>query len=257
MKNQQKKSAAKGKAAEKPATPKAEYRAFTMADYRAMENGVEVREGKQHPDYSIDLQSKRDARHDTLYVWKDYNDEVQMQWGETPKAAAKSGGGLTDEEKEARRRKVAANKARRKLAEWCEGNLAGLIAKYFPMGYAVARAFQDAFSIGSSWRVIGSKTGTAEAAWSYLLMPETNNALDPAKWAKSIADEIVAKLTGAMGVSTGEKVYAMFAEAHAVLTKEELSLVVGAEKLESLRKPPAIEWVMDGGDAEAEDDEEV
>ena len=37
MKNQQKKSAAKGKAAEKPAAPKAEYRAFTMADYRAME----------------------------------------------------------------------------------------------------------------------------------------------------------------------------------------------------------------------------
>ena len=37
MKNQQKKNAAKGKAAEKPTAPKAEYRAFTMADYRAME----------------------------------------------------------------------------------------------------------------------------------------------------------------------------------------------------------------------------
>ena len=37
MKKQQKKNAAKGKAAEKPAAPKAEYRAFTMADYRAME----------------------------------------------------------------------------------------------------------------------------------------------------------------------------------------------------------------------------
>ena len=37
MKKQQKKNVAKGKAAEKPAAPKAEYRAFTMADYRAME----------------------------------------------------------------------------------------------------------------------------------------------------------------------------------------------------------------------------
>lgn len=37
MKKPQKKNAAKGKAAEKPAAPLAEYRAFTMADYRAME----------------------------------------------------------------------------------------------------------------------------------------------------------------------------------------------------------------------------
>lgn len=37
MKKPQKKNAAKGKAANKPAAPKAEYRAFTMADYRAME----------------------------------------------------------------------------------------------------------------------------------------------------------------------------------------------------------------------------
>ncbi len=227
----------------------------TIADAKA--NGVEVREGKQHPDYSISLQAKPDKRHSTLYVWEDYNGETVMKWGEKPRGAGTSGGGLTEEEKELRRIKIAANKARRKLAEWCRDNLAGLIAKYFPMGYAVARAFQDAFSIGSSWRVIGSKTDTAKAAWSYLLTPETNNALDPAKWAKSIADEIVAKLTGAMGVSTGEKVCAMFAETHAALTEEELGLVVGVATLESLRKPPAIEWVMDGGDAEAEDDEEV
>ena len=30
------------KAAEKPAAPKAEYRAFTMADYRAMEKGAKA-----------------------------------------------------------------------------------------------------------------------------------------------------------------------------------------------------------------------
>ena len=46
MKKQQKKSAAKGKAAEtresghKPAAPKMEYRAFTMAEYRALEKAA-------------------------------------------------------------------------------------------------------------------------------------------------------------------------------------------------------------------------
>ena len=231
----------------------------TIADAKAA--GATVKESDHHPDYSIDLRSKPDKNHDTLYVWKDYNGETVMQWGEKPKVG-QTGGGMTDEEKEARRRKVAANKARRKLAEWCKSNLAEVIAKNYSMNYATTKAFQDAFSIGSSWKLIGSLTNTDAAAWSYLITPQASN-FDTAKWAECIADEIVTKLTGAMGITTGEKVCAMFAETHAVLTGEEQSLVVSDEKMKALRNPPAIRWFLDGKNAEAEnaeepfDDEEV
>ena len=64
----------------------------TIADAKAA--GATVKESESRPDYSIDLQSKPDKKHNTLYVWNDYNGEPQMQWGTKPKQAKKSGGGV-------------------------------------------------------------------------------------------------------------------------------------------------------------------
>ena len=224
----------------------------TIADAKA--NGTEVRESKQHPDYSISLQSKPDKKHDTLYVWKDWNDETVMQWGERPKAAAKSGGGLTDEEKEERKRKVAANKARRKLAEWCEGNLSGVIMAAYTVDVQIALAFQRVFDIGSSWRVFGSQTNASDAARAYLLDPEAKDFAPMERWAPLAASEIAAKLVKPeIGAKYAELLIAIMPPVAEALTEEERQLVAPDETVLRLREPVKVAWTSLATDAEAED----
>lgn len=228
----------------------------TIADAKA--KGVEVRESKQHPDYSISMQSKPDKKHDTLYVWKDWNDETVMQWGERPKAAAKSGGGLTDEEKEERKRKVAANKARRKLAEWCEVNLSGVIMAAYTVDVQIALAFQKVFDIGSSWRVFGSQTNASDAARAYLLDPEAKDFAPMERWAQLAASEIAAKLVKPeIGAQYAELLCALFQEAYDALTEEERRLVVSDEKLAQLQNPKGVKWLKDADDDPMMDEEET
>lgn len=232
----------------------------TIADAKA--NGTEVRESKQHPDYSISLQSKPDKNHDTLYVWKDYNDETVMQWGERPKAAAKSGGGLTDEEKEARKRKVAANKARRKLAEWCEGNLSGVIMAAYTVDVQIALAFQRVFDIGNSWRVFGSQTNAEVAARTYLLDPGANDFAPMERWAPLAASEIAAKIARPeIGAKYAELLIAILPPVAEALTEEERQLVAPDETVLKLREPVKVVWASqpakDPEDEEPFDDEET
>ena len=231
----------------------------TIADAKA--NGAEVRESKQHPDFSISLQSKPDKKHDTLYVWKDWNDETVMQWGERPKAAAKSGGGPTDEEKELRKLKIAANKARRKLAEWCKGNLAGVIAAFYEVDVQIALAFQRVFDIGSSWRVFGSQTNTEVAARSYLLDPKTVDFAPMERWTFLAADEIAGKLVKPeIGSKYAELLIAIMPPVAGALTEEERKLVAPDETVLKLREPVKVAWTSQpeaDDDDETEDDEEA
>lgn len=232
----------------------------TIADAKA--NGTEVRESKQHPDYSISLQSKPDKKHDTLYVWKDWNDETVMQWGERPKAAAKSGGGLTDEEKEARKRKVAANKARRKLAEWCEGNLSGVIMAAYTVDVQIALAFQRVFDIGNSWRVFGSQTNAEVAARTYLLDPGASDFAPMERWAPLAASEIAAKIARPeIGAKYAELLIAILPPVAEALTEEERQLVAPDETVLKLREPVKVAWASqpakDPEDEEPFDDEET
>lgn len=236
----------------------------TIAD--AKENGVEVRECKQHPDYSISLQSKPDKKHDTLYVWKDWNDEPVMQWGEKPRIG-QTGGGLTDEEKELRKRKIAANKAGRKLAEWCESNLAGVIMAAYTVDVQIALAFQRVFNIGCEWRVFGSQTNAADAARAYLLDPSANDFAPMERWAPLAASEIAAKIARPeIGAKYAELLIAILPPVAEALTEEERQLIAPDETVLKLREPVKVAWasvedtstVDDGDDdaGESEDGEE-
>ena len=226
----------------------------TIAD--AKEAGATVKESENHPDYSIDLQSKPDKRHDTLYVWKDYNGEPQMQWGEAPKQGKSASGGMSDEEKELRRIKIAANKARRKLAEWCETNLAGVIAANYTVDVQIALAFQKAFDIGSSWRVFGSQTNTEDAARSYLLDPDAHDFAPMERWASLAAAEIARKVKD--GPKYAELLIALLPPVAEALTDEERQLVASDERVLKLREPVKVSWSStptDDGDENEETDE--
>ncbi len=225
----------------------------TIAD--AKENGVEVRECKQHPDYSISLQSKPDKKHDTLYVWKDYNDEPVMQWGERPRTG-QAGGGLTDEEKEARKRKLAANKARRKLAEWCaSGALAKAIMELYDGNIPVVApfAFQHAFSLGE-YRFSGSVTSIADA--SYACIQFGNEIEVPELWAKAVAEDIGATLGKEWGLSNAKRLLGIFSEAHNALTEDERNLLIPYDELIWLQEPKQVKWAEGGEDAEADEETE-
>ena len=231
----------------------------TIADAKA--NGVEVRESKQHPDYSISLQSKPDKKHNTLYVWKDWNDKTVMQWGEKPKTG-QTGGGMTDEEREARKRKIAANKARRKLAEWCKSNLSGVIMAAYTVDVQIAIAFQKVFDIGSSWRVFGSQTNAEVAARTYLLDPSANDFAPMECWAPLAADEIAAKLVKPeIGAKYAELLIAILPPVAEALTEEERRLVASDETILKLREPVKVAWssqpdAADDAEDESEADDE-
>ena len=224
----------------------------TIAD--AKENGVEVRECKQHPDYSISLQSKPDKRHDTLYVWKDYNDEPVMQWGERPRTG-QTGGGLTDEEKEARKRKLAANKARRKLAEWCaSGALADAIVSRYRGGIHTDApfVFKHAFSL-DDYRFSGSVTSIKDAA--YFVLQDGSLGV-PESWAKAVAEDIAGTLGKEWGLANAKRLLGLFQEARDALTEDERKLLISDEELGDLQNPKLVKWAGDGEDAEADADEE-
>ena len=232
----------------------------TIADAKAA--GATVKESDHHPDYSIDLRSKPDKNHDTLYVWKDYNGEQQMRWGAAPKQS-KSSGEMSDEEKELRRLKIAANKARRKLAEWCEGNLSGVIMAAYTVDVQIALAFQRVFDIGSSWRVFGSQTNAEAAARTYLLDPGANDFAPMERWAPLAASEIAAKLVKPeIGAKYAELLIAILPPVAKALTEDERQLVAPDETVLKLREPVKVAWTSssteadDGEDAEAEADEE-
>ena len=224
----------------------------TIAD--AKENGVEVRECKQHPDYFISLQSKPDKRHDTLYVWKDYNDEPVMQWGERPRTG-QTGGGLTDEEKEARRRKLATNKARRKLAEWCaSGALADAIVSRYRGGIHTDApfVFKHAFSLDDC-RFSGSVTSIKDAA--YFVLQDGSLGV-PESWAKAVAEDIGTTLGKEWGLGNAKRLLGLFQEARDALTEDERRLLISDEELGDLQNPKLVKWSGDGENAEAEADEE-
>ena len=214
----------------------------TIADAKAA--GATVKESDHHPDYSIDLQSKPDKKHDTLYVWKDYNGEPQMQWGEAPKQGKSAGGGMSDEEKELRRLKMAANKARRKLAEWCllsEGGLADAIrGEYgdYPAPW-VPFAFQRAFYLGD-YIFSGCRTTIRDTAICCL----ANDGMEvPEKWADKVAADIVDTFKReCYGVKNAALVCALFPEARNALTKEERQLIVSDADMEKLEHPEPVKW---------------
>ena len=229
----------------------------TIADAKA--NGAEVRESKQHPDYSISLQSKPDKKHNTLYVWKDWNGETVMQWGEKPKTG-QTGGGMTDEEKELRKLKIAANKARRKLAEWCaSGALAKAIMELYDGSIPVVApfAFQHAFGLGA-YRFSGSVTSIADA--SYACIQFGNEIEVPELWAKAVAEDIGATLGKEWGLSNAKRLLGIFSEARNALTEDERNLLIPYDELIRLQDPKQVKWAEDGETAddaeEPEDGEE-
>ena len=213
----------------------------TIADAKAA--GATVKESDHHPDYSIDLRSKPDKNHDTLYVWKDYNGEQQMQWGAAPKQS-KSSGEMSDEEKELRRLKIAANKARRKLAEWCllsEGGLADAIrGEYgdYPAPW-VPFAFQRAFYLGD-YIFSGCRTTIHDTAICCL----ANDGMEvPEKWADKVAADIVDTFKReCYGVKNAALVCALFPGARDALTKEERQLIVSDADMEKLEHPEPVKW---------------
>ena len=227
----------------------------TIADAKAA--GATVKESENHPDYSISLQSKPDKKHDTLYVWKDYSGETQMQWGESPKQG-KSGGGMSDDEKELRRIKIATNKARRKLAEWCETNLSGVIAANYVVDVQIALAFQKVFDIGSSWQVFGSQTNASDAARSFLLNPDEQDCAPMERWAGLAASEIARKVKD--GSRYAQILIAILPPVAEALTDEERKLVASDETVLELREPVKVRWssmpTADGDDETDETEEE-
>ena len=226
----------------------------TIADAKAA--GATVKESESHPDYSIDLQSKPDKKHDTLYVWKDYNGEPQMQWGEAPKQGKSAGGGMSDEEKELRRLKMAANKARRKLAEWCDVNLAGVIAANYVVDVQIALAFQRVFDIGCEWRVFGSQTNAADAELAFLLDTDANDPAPMEQWASLAASEIAAKIVKPeVGARYAKLLIAILPPVASALTDEERQLVASDEEVLKLREPIKVRWTSLPTDDEGEDEE--
>lgn len=226
--------------------------AIEKAKKAAKADGHEVRELKEHPDYSVRLKDKAESINDTLYVWKDWNGETQMKWGEKPPTGS-PGGEMTEDQKEARRAKIAANKAMRKLAEWCEANLSGVIARRYQVDVQIALAFQKVFNIGSSWRVFGSQTNATDAALACLLNPD---AVDMAgeNWPELAAQEIAAKLVKPkIGAMYAERLLAVMPETADALTDEERLLVASDETLAWLREPVKVKWTEAATDAEAED----
>lgn len=226
--------------------------AIKQAIDEAKKDKLEVRELKNRPDYSVQLQDKRDSAHNTLYVWKDWNGEQQMQWGQKPQAGER-GGEMSEEQKEERRQKIAANKARRKLAEWCAENLAGLIEQDYIVDVPIALAFQHVFDIGGAWRVFGSETNTVDAELAFLINPDEMNMAD-SKWPKLAAPEIAAKIAKPeIGAIYAERMLAIFPGAETALTEEERRLIVSDERLAKLREPIKVKWTEAETDAEAED----
>lgn len=224
--------------------------AIKTAIDEAKKDKLEVRELKERPDYSVQLQDKRDSAHKTLYVWKDWNGEQQMQWGRKP-AKGERGGEMTEEQKEERRQKIAANKARRKLAEWCAENLAGLIEQDYIVDVQIALAFQRVFDIGSAWRVFGSETNTEDALLASLINPDAVDVAG-ANWAQLAAPEIAAKIAKPeIGSIYAERMLAIFPGAETALTEEQRRLVVSDERLAELRKPFKVKWTEAETDAEA------
>lgn len=226
--------------------------AIKQAIDEAKKDKLEVRELKNRPDYSVQLQDKRDSAHNTLYVWKDYSGEQQMQWGRKP-AKGELGGEMTEEQKEERRQKIAANKARRKLAEWCSENLAGAIEQNYIVDVQIALAFQRVFDIGSAWRVFGSEANTEDAELAYLIDPSIMGDAGE-NWPTLAAPEIAAKIAKPeIGGIYAERLLAIFPEAEKELTEEERRLVVSDERLAKLREPIKVKWTEAETDAEAED----
>ena len=222
----------------------------TIADAKAA--GATVKESENHPDYSISLQSKPDKRHDTLYVWKDWNGEPQMQWGEAPKQG-KSGG----EEKEARKRKLAANKARRKLAEWCaSGALAEAIMSRYRGGvYTDAPfVFKHAFSL-DDYRFSGAVTSIKDAAYFVLLQDGSLGV--PDSWAKAVAEDIGETLKREWGLANAKRLLGLFQEARDALTEEERELLIPSTELAQLQEPKQVKWAEDGEVEDAEDESEA
>lgn len=220
----------------------------------AKERGATVKESERRPDCSIDLQSKPDERHDTLYVWKDWNGEPQMQWGEAPKRSG-AAVGPSDEEREERKRKIAANKARRKLSEWCDGNLAGVVAATYTVDVQTARAFQTLFDLDGAWRVFGSRTSAKDAARAHLLNPGASPVAPSCeRWAELAAQGIAAKVVRPeVGAGYAELLLAILPAVASALTDEERRLVVSDERLAELRSPVRMEW--EGAREETEEEE--
>lgn len=182
-------------------------------------------------------------------MWKDYSGEQQMQWGRKP-AKGERGGEMTEEQKEERRQKIAVNKARRKLAEWCAENFAGLIEQDYIVDVHIALAFQHVFDIGGAWRVFGSETNTQDALLAYLLNPDAVDVAG-ANWAQLAAPEIAAKIAKPeIGAIYAERMLAIFPGAETALTEEERRLIVSDERLAKLREPIKVKWTEAETDAE-------
>lgn len=231
--------------------------AIEKAKKAAKADGHEVRELKEHPDYSVRLKDKAESINDTLYVWKDWNGETQMKWGERPPTGS-PGGEMTEEQKEARRAKIAANKARRKLAEWCtSGALAVAISKAEGGAYPIPTvwAYQTMFDIGSSWQLFGSRTTAKDAARHHYFRQDGSA---PANWPELVADEIAKRIVKPeIGAQYAELLCALFQEAYDALTEEERRLVVSDEKLAQLQNPKGVKWLKDADDDPMMDEEET
>lgn len=229
--------------------------AIEKAKADAKKDGLKVVETKDFPVRASQLQDRREAGHDTLFVWTDYGGQKRMQWGKTVEPPKGADCAKTDEEqKEERRRKIAAGKARRKLAEWCRGNLAGVIARRYQIDVQTARAFQTLFDIGSSWCVFGTTTNATDAALTYLLDVCKCGDAPKGQWARMAAPEIAAKIRRSeIGGIYAERLLAILPEAETALTAEERRLVVSDDKLAKLREPVHIKWTEGGTYAEAED----
>ena len=166
-----------------------------------------------------------------------------MQWGAAPKQS-KSSGEMSDEEKELRRLKIAANKARRKLAEWCllsEGGLADAIrGEYgdYPSPW-VPFAFQRAFYLGD-YIFSGCRTTIHDTAICCL----ANDGMEvPEKWADKVAADIVDTFKReCYGVKNAALVCALFPGARNALTKEERQLIVSDADMEKLEHPEPVKW---------------
>ena len=228
--------------------------AVEKAKESAKRDGLDVRELKDYPDWELAPQDKRDSEHSTLYVWRGYDGNMRMKWGRAPVSRT---GAVDELAKEERRQKIAAGKARKKLAAWCEENLAWAIAQRYVVNVAEVRSFQTLFDIGDSWRVFGSRTSATDAALSHLLVPEADDRA-PANWPELAAPEIAKRITRAeIGGTYAERLLAILPAADAALTEDERRLIVSDERLAKLRKRMRVDWVQDGeSDADAAEDAE-
>lgn len=232
---------------------------------KAKARGHTVVNGRPYDNASYTTSKRPTKTHTALYVYTDCTGAKVMEWGSEPKKKSAADNQADDEKALAEKReKRERNKAIRKLAEWCGSgepgepcNLAKLLDGFF-RGTPTEAPYlvQEAFMGLDGWHFQGCNTNKQLCAISAIF---GNFTVPYDTWARYAAAAIIRQLDPSKNEGYRAK---HNAELLAVMFPKELLDAIGAEAFAHVRgdKPkddivnPAIEWCVEGEDADAEPD---